>query len=154
MKIYLASPLGFSPENNHYLESIKQCLCLQGHTVFCPWEQSQTSGDIEAAHQISDYRTRVSAFKVIADRIGKINEDGIVQCDALLAVLDGAEVDSGTAGEVGFASAMGKLCFGLRTDIRNCGDFIEQPFNLQIMWFIERTGGRIFRKLGDLHIPA
>ena len=39
-------------------------------------------------------------------------------CDVVVAVLDGAAVDSGTAFEVGYAYARGKPLIGVRTDFR------------------------------------
>jgi nucleoside 2-deoxyribosyltransferase len=39
-------------------------------------------------------------------------------CDMVVAVLDGADVDSGVAFEVGYASARGKPVVGVRTDFR------------------------------------
>jgi len=152
MQIYLASPLGFSPENNPYLDKVKQQILSQGHTIFCPWEQTQLSDELQRIPQLDRYQERVGSYKAFAAQIGTINEDGIRESDALLAVLDGAEVDSGTASELGFASALGKVCYGLRTDIRDSGDFAGIPVNLQVLHFIERSGGRLFRKIADIEI--
>jgi nucleoside 2-deoxyribosyltransferase len=102
IKVYLASPLGFSSEHDPYREKVK--------------------------------------------------EDGIREADVVFAILDGAEVDSGTASEVGFGSALGKRCNGLRTDIRDSGDFHGVPLNLQVLHFIERTGGKLFRRTEDIVI--
>ncbi len=44
--------------------------------------------------------------------------DGVAGADAVLAVLDGAEIDSGVAWEVGYAYARGIPVIGLRTDFR------------------------------------
>lgn len=44
--------------------------------------------------------------------------DGLEAADVVLAVLDGAEVDSGVAWEVGYAFARGTPVVGLRTDFR------------------------------------
>jgi len=59
---------------------------------------------IREASKIEEYHDRMSAFTRLAKDIGVANETGIRECAILLAVLDGAEVDSGTAAEVGFAS--------------------------------------------------
>jgi len=150
--VYLASPLGFSPEKRPYLDKIKQALVSQGVTVFCPWEQTTFNDAIDQSHTIADHDQRVETFWQIASGIGEINENGIRSCDVLLAVLDGAEVDSGTASELGFASALGKTCYGLRTDKRNCGDFVGLPINLQLMRWIERSGGRLFRSIEEIRI--
>ena len=39
-------------------------------------------------------------------------------CDAVVAVLDGPDVDSGTCIELGMAHALGKKIIGVRTDFR------------------------------------
>ena len=68
-------------------------------------------------------------------------------CDIVLGVLDGLELDSGTVSEIGFAAALGKKCYGLRTDFRNSGDFEGIPINLQVLYFIESSGGKLFRTI-------
>lgn len=150
MKIYLASPLGFSPENDPYRMKIRHKLESLRCTVFDPWEVADFHQEIEAAYLLDNYRERVDRFRDISSRIGRCNEDLIRSADGLFAILDGAEVDSGTASEVGFASALGKKCYGLRTDLRDSGDFLGVPVNLQVLHFIERTGGRLFRRIEDV----
>jgi nucleoside 2-deoxyribosyltransferase len=153
-KLYLASPLGFSPENSSYLERIKARLTAQGFEVFDPWEQLQFAPQLEAAFSQPDHALRVAAFQLVAQQIGACNETGIREAQYLLAVLDGAEIDSGTAAEVGFASALGKRCYGLRTDLRDSGDFVGVPVNLQVLHFIERSGGTLFRSIAAIQLPA
>ena len=153
-KLYLASPLGFSPENGAYLGRIKEQLSGLGFEIFDPWEQKEVEAWIEVAMKEPAYAARVAAFRKVASRIGACNEAGIRGADQLLAVLDGAEVDSGTASEVGFAAALGKKCYGLRTDLRDTGDFVGLPFNLQVLHFIEQSGGRVFRNIADIAIPS
>lgn len=70
----------------------------------------------------------------------------------MFAILDGAEIDSGTASEVGFGSALGKPCYGLRTDRRDTGDFVGVPVNLQVLHFIRRSGGVLFRRLEEISL--
>ena len=153
-KIYLASPLGFSPENFSYLNRIKERLTSQGCEIFDPWEQKQFAGSIAKAFRQGDYAARAGAFQEIARQIGSCNEDGIRWADGMLAVLDGAEVDSGTAAEVGFGCALGKKCHGLRTDQRDCGDFIGLPINLQVLHFIRISGGTLFRSIAEITIAG
>lgn len=150
MQIYLASPLGFSPEYISYLERIKRQLRQLGHTVWCPWEQNQFIRAIADIEHLEGYQERIDAYRPIAYEIGATNEIGIRESDALLAVLDGAEVDSGTASEVGFASALGKFVYGLRTDRRDCGDLPGIPINLQVLYFIDRSGGQLFRRIEEI----
>ncbi len=148
--VYLASPLGFSPETRPYLERIKSRLGDLGCHVFDPWEQTEFTAAIGQAHALTGYGERCKAFAAIAAGIGRINEAGIRGAGIVLAVLDGAEVDSGTASELGFAAALGKRCYGLRTDIRDCGDFTGIPVNLQILHFIAMSGGRLFRTIDEI----
>jgi nucleoside 2-deoxyribosyltransferase len=58
------------------------------------------------------------------------NEAAIEKSDIIVAVVDGADVDSGTAWEIGYAYARGKPILGLRTDFRTLG--IEGTVNLMI----------------------
>jgi len=147
--VYLASHLGFSPELKGYKDRIKQRLAELGCTILAPWEQP-FHGAIEKAHAITDWPVRVEAFRAIARQIGKSNERMIRSCDIVLGVLDGLEVDSGVTSELGYAAALGKRCYGLRTDFRNSGDFDGIPVNLQVMYWIEASGGRLFRRIEEI----
>jgi nucleoside 2-deoxyribosyltransferase len=147
--VYLASPLGFSPELKVYSEKIKQRLLEIGCSVLDPWDQP-FHAHIQAAHTIQDWSARVAAFKAIAAQIGKANEEMIRSCDIVLGVLDGPEIDSGSVSEIGFAAGLGKRCYGLRTDFRDCGEFDGQPFNLQVLYWIEFSGGRLFRRIEEI----
>lgn len=109
-----------------------------------PWEQV-FHHEIEQAKLINDWPARMKLFWDIAARIGRANEDMIRECHIIRCVLDGLEVDSGVTSEIGFAAGIEKKCYGLRTDFRNCGDFGGIPINLQVIWWIERSGGRLFR---------
>jgi nucleoside 2-deoxyribosyltransferase len=149
LTVYLASPLGFSPEWKTYRDKIKQRLAEIGCRVFDPWDQ-KFYGAIEEAGAIQEWPARVAAFKEIAAQIGKANDDMIRSCDVLLGVLDGPELDSGTVSEIGFAAALGKKCYGLRTDFRDCGEFDGLPFNLQVLYWIESGGGKLFRRISEI----
>jgi len=147
-KIYLASPLGFSHEYKPYLERIKARLVQLGTEVFDPWEQPFSKA-IREASRIENHDERLAAYTRLAKDIGAVNEDAIRDCDILLGVLDGAEVDSGTASEIGFAVGIGKRSHGLRTDWRDSGEF-GLPVNLQVLHFIEKSGGKLFRRIEDI----
>jgi nucleoside 2-deoxyribosyltransferase len=149
MTVYLASPLGFSPEWKSYKDKIKRRLYELGCTVSDPWEQPFRP-TIEQASTIADCHARVEAFRKIAREIGKANENMIRSCDAVLGVLDGAELDSGTVSEIGFGAGIGKKCYGLRTDFRDCGDFDGLPFNLQVLYWIDSSHGKLFRRIEDI----
>jgi nucleoside 2-deoxyribosyltransferase len=45
--------------------------------------------------------------------------EAIDRCDAVVAILDGPDSDSGTCVEIGYARALGKPIIGVRTDFRD-----------------------------------
>lgn len=55
--------------------------------------------------------------------------DGVREADVVVAVLDGPDVDSGVAWEMGYAGALGKPVIGVRTDMRESQ---EQGVNLML----------------------
>jgi nucleoside 2-deoxyribosyltransferase len=149
LKVYLASPLGFSPELKSYRNKIKRRLTELGCTILDPWDP-KFHKVIEEAKDIKDWPARVEAFRDVARQIGKTNEAMIRSCDVVMGVLDGPELDSGTVSEIAFAAGLGKRCYGLRTDFRNSGDFDGIPINLQVLYWIEASGGKLFRRIEDI----
>ena len=83
-------------------------------------------------------------------RIGDLNRGAIEGVDVVVAVLDGSDVDSGTASEVGFAFARGKTIYGYRGDIRLTGENEATLVNLQVQYWVEESGGRLVRTVPDL----
>lgn len=86
------------------------------------------------------------------------------ETDYVVAVIDGVEVDSGVAAEVGIASAMGKKIYTLYTDTRQQGTenskkidaLVEDPTENQFMYrnlfligLIKRNG-YVFNNIEDL----
>ncbi|MBU5613159.1 nucleoside 2-deoxyribosyltransferase [Geomonas azotofigens] len=150
--VYLASPLGFSRENNPYRERIKERLARLGCSVFDPWEQEEVAQRIEQAMSIEEGDARARAVREAARFTGAVNARGLEGSDLVLAVLDGTEPDSGTVAELGYGAGIGKRCYGLRTDFRDCGDFPGVPLNLQVLHFIEESGGRLFRRIEEIEL--
>ena len=78
---------------------------------------------------------------------GAHNVQLIDDARAVVAVLDGSDVDSGTAAEIGYAA--GKQhpvpIIGLRFDTRPSGDNRGATVNLQVEYFIELSGGIIVK---------
>ena len=62
----------------------------------------------------------------------KNNLDSIESATAIVAVLDGADADSGTCWECGYAFKTGKPIVGVRSDIRSGGDDPKAPVNLML----------------------
>jgi uncharacterized damage-inducible protein DinB len=65
-------------------------------------------------------------------------------------VLDGVDVDSGTAAEIGYAFARGKPIVGYRGDLRLAADDEALTVNLQVEYFIRASGGDIVATLGEI----
>ncbi|MDR0363180.1 MAG: nucleoside 2-deoxyribosyltransferase [Planctomycetota bacterium] len=104
MKVYLAASLFSQVErkwNRMLAEALKKYMPALG--VVLPQ-------DFKPAGKYNDPGHYGALFRMCID--------GIDAADAVLAVLDGAEVDSGVAWEVGYAYARGKPVIGLRTDFR------------------------------------
>ena len=56
----------------------------------------------------------------------------------ILAQLDGVDVDSGTASEIGYGSALNLFICGVRSDFRLSSDNEGTRVNLQVEYFITR----------------
>jgi nucleoside 2-deoxyribosyltransferase len=72
------------------------------------------------------------------------------ECDAVVAILDGVDVDSGTAAEIGYAFAKGRPIFGYRGDFRLSADNEGATVNLQVEYFIRQSGGDIVTTIEQL----
>ncbi len=111
--VYLAASL-FSGAELDFNRKLRDEIKRAGFDVFLPQEDS---------NNIKDKKNRQ---KIIFDK----NLAAIDRADILVAVVDGADVDSGTSWEIGYAYALGKPILGLRTDFRTLG--IEGTVNLMI----------------------
>ena len=58
--------------------------------------------------------------------------DALDKCSHVVAWLDGAQVDDGTAWEVGYAYAKSKSIHGIHTDFRQAGDTTHSIVNAMI----------------------
>ena len=63
-------------------------------------------------------------------RIFSENKDDLDQADIVVAVIDGADADSGTAWEMGYAYAQNKPVIAFRTDFRRAG--MHEQVNLML----------------------
>jgi nucleoside 2-deoxyribosyltransferase len=133
-RCYVASPLGFTEAGRSFSEST--LLPALTHVVkpVDPWALTSPAEWSAAA---ADGRERE-----IAMLAGRRNSLAIRSCSLLVAVLEGQELDSGTAAEVGYAAALGVRCFGFRTDLRSMGE-PGTRVSLQVEAFIEESGGEV-----------
>lgn len=65
------------------------------------------------------YAKKISGQRVFFEKMFEYSLKSIDSSDALLCILDGSDVDSGTAVEMGYAYARNKPIVGVRSDIRN-----------------------------------
>jgi nucleoside 2-deoxyribosyltransferase len=131
-RVYVAGPLGFSESGRAHHQVILALLARAGLAPLDPWRHPAPPGMPGSAELHEATR-----------RYGAQNAADIRSADAVLAILDGSDVDSGTAAEVGFACALGTPIVGLRTDLRRSGENDSVVVNLQVQWFVESSGGRI-----------
>lgn len=117
--IYLAGPL-FTHAELEFNCKLRDLLEGQGFSVFLPQEDAE---DAKIEHE-----RQKQAF-IFERCVG-----GVDSSDLVVAVLDGVDVDSGTAWEIGYAYAKGKPVLGLRTDFRELSDGIV---NLMIELAVE-----------------
>lgn len=142
-KIYVAGPNGFTDAGRLWHEQVVlPALATAGFDALDPWGGPADEW-IARALERSDHDERLAALRDVNHRIGKVNRAMIDDCDAVLANLEGTDVDSGTAAEVGYACGRGKPVFAFRPDFRNAGDNPGSQVNLQIEYFISASGGQV-----------
>jgi nucleoside 2-deoxyribosyltransferase len=146
----MASPLGFSEAGRSFYNGtlIPEVIRL-GLEVIDPWTLTDQA-KIDAVEKMPYGEERRDAWRWLNVEIGGNNRAGIDRSDTVLAVLDGTDVDSGTAAEIGYAFAKGKPILGYRGDFRLSADNEGSTVNLQVEYFIRQSGGDIVTKLADL----
>ena len=103
MNLYLAGPLFTQAERSWNLR-LAGLLAGAGHSVFLPQAEVQAIETLDA------------------EAIFRLDVDGVRSSDAVVAILDGADPDSGACFECGLAFALGLPIISVRTDFRGGGD--------------------------------
>lgn len=134
-RCYVAGPLGFTEAGRDYYRSTYLPALATVVDPVDPWALATTPAGADQ--------------RELALTIGRRNTEAIRSCRLLVADLDGQELDSGTAAEVGYGAAAGLICFGLRTDLRQSGE-VGVVVNLQVETFIVDSGGQIAATLAQL----
>ena len=133
-RIYLAAPL-FSEAEREFNAKIAGILRDKKYVVHLPQEVGDDSSTRDEAE---------------TGRIFEYNLRALKECDIVVAVIDGADADSGTAWEIGYAFAAKKRIIMLRTDFRRTGD--NEAVNLML----EESGdvvGSVAELLAALNSP-
>ena len=136
MLVYLAGSI-FTPYERAFLDDCATRMRAEGFDVFVPHEQTHLIG-----------------VDVTAEAVFAADARGVVDADAVLAVLDGPSVDDGTACEIGLFYGLKqhdperKGVVGLLTDLRaeRRGDFAT---NLFVRGCVEATGGAVVASLDE-----
>jgi nucleoside 2-deoxyribosyltransferase len=147
-RIYVASPLGFTDAGRAYNDAVVlPAVRNAGFEPLDPWDV-----DTEILHVFGldrDHPDRKLRLGDTNRAVGRRNAELIRSAAGMLAVLDGDDVDSGTAAEVGYACALACPVVGMRSDLRNSGDNEATLVNLQVEWFVLESGGRLTTNLDD-----
>jgi nucleoside 2-deoxyribosyltransferase len=141
-RIYLASPLGFAASTRAFLDELVLSLS-RVVDVENPWDDHRFDDEFAALGLVDSVTERRERLHRINHELGGSNVERIDRSDAVFAILDGVDVDSGTAAEIGYGFAQGKFVCGLRTDFRLAGDNDGAVVNLQVEYFIHQSGGEI-----------
>lgn len=149
-RIYLAGPLGFSEAGRHFHASVLvPYISSLGFEVVDPWALTDPKM-IETARAMPHGPARREAWERLSRAMATTNCAAIDGAQGLVAVLDGPDVDSGTAAEIGYAFARGKFIVGYRGDSRPSADNEGSIVNLQVEFFIRESGGTIVSRYEDL----
>jgi nucleoside 2-deoxyribosyltransferase len=119
-KVYLAAPL-FSDGERAYNLVLRELLEKHGYPVYLPQETGEGLGGPERDGVI--FGSHVTALE---------------GASCVVAVCDGADADSGTAWEIGYAAAKGIPVIALSTDRR--GPWSGKRVNLMIRRSVELAG--------------
>ena len=114
--VYVAGPL-FNESERGLNRDIRDILA-RCFNVYLPQEDGGLMSEMVA----SGVRPSIAARRVFLG-----DTKAIEQSDILLLILDGRSVDEGAAFELGVASAQGKHCYGLQTDVRRLLPYGNNP---------------------------
>jgi nucleoside 2-deoxyribosyltransferase len=156
--LYLAGPDGFTePGQLFHAQVLTAKVAAAGWRPLDPWDSPddplQALGSAGRASRGADELARAN------HAIGRRNAELIDAADAVLANLEGTDVDSGTAAEIGYAFGQGIPVVGFRTDKRRTGENEGATVNLQVEYFIRASGGEVHDNLDDAiaslgHLPG
>ncbi|NTV00548.1 MAG: nucleoside 2-deoxyribosyltransferase [Methanoregulaceae archaeon] len=114
-RIYLAAPL-FSSAEKDYNSRLARLLEDHLFKVFLP----QDAGD-DTPHRDQEAHGRIYAR----------NLEALEEADLVVAVIEGADADSGTAWEMGYACCRGIPVIAIRTDFRMAGPYEQVNLMLE-----------------------
>lgn len=145
---YLAGPSGFFEAGVNWHNTVVVPKVREAGLVpKDPWADESAIAIVMASMAFGPERRTALRAANLAQ--GRYDLRLIDESEAILASLDGPDVDSGTALEIGYGFAKGLLIVGLRTDIRICSDNEGSVVNLMIETCVTDSGGIITRSLDE-----
>jgi nucleoside 2-deoxyribosyltransferase/predicted secreted protein len=135
-RVYLAAPL-FSEAERLFNSLIGDALREHFFLVHLP----QDIGDSSASRGNDDHR-----------HIFEENLRALREADIVVAITDGADADSGTAWEMGYAKALGKKVIALRTDFRQVGHHEQVNLMLEQSSTVVTSREDLLRELAPFSI--
>ena len=161
-KLYLAGPHGFSEIGDYGIQPLKNIL-KRMFELLDPFDYGPNQELGIKLKKLNNklYNSEISNLNItftqiihqmeeINREIAKNNENLLRSADKVLGILDGPDVDSGTAAEIGMAYILGKEIYGYRGDLRSTGDNLASMVNLQVEYCIYQSKGRIFHSLKEV----
>jgi nucleoside 2-deoxyribosyltransferase len=130
--VYLASPLFSEVERNRNRDlAARLSACAD---VYLPQEDGLLLVELVGKGMpVAEAKRRIFDNDISA----------IDHCDVLVIVMDGRTIDEGACVELGYAYATGKVCVGLKTDVRSLLPIGDNPM-------VECALRRVFRGEKDL----
>lgn len=128
-KVYLAAPL-FSEAEREFNEKVVRILKNLHYTVHLPQELDDTKETRGMQREKIIYESNLAALR---------------EADIIVGIIDGADADSGTAWEMGYAAASGKRVIALRTDFRRFSE--NEAVNLMLEY-----GAEVIHSLHELEV--
>ena len=111
-KVYLSGPL-FSWAEIECGRRIKKGILEElGERIEVVWPHEIAAG---------------SLWEIFQSNLKALNE-----CKIMVAILDGPQVDDGTAWEIGYHYARGGMVVGIRTDFRKAGEAASSKVNAMV----------------------
>lgn len=133
-RIYVAGPL-FSDSERKFNAELNDLLIKKGYSTFLP----QKDG-MELARLLELGENESSAIK----KIYTLDYSEIEKADILIFIVDGRVPDEGACVELGYAYALGKVCIGLKTDVRSLISGKDNPM------IVGALNGRMARSQKEL----
>jgi nucleoside 2-deoxyribosyltransferase/predicted secreted protein len=132
-RVYLAAPL-FSDAERSYNAALADLLRQHAFDVYVPQEGADDSHGRDATEHT---------------RIYEKNKKALDGTDMVVAIIDGADADSGTAWEMGYAAAQAKPVVALRTDFRRVGTYEHVNLMLEQSSAVVKSRGELLERLNS-----